>query len=108
MRHISQAEHSCRPEGSEVKMPRWVPTLAVAAVSATLVSLSVGLSSATAAAPGNDTIGGATTVAPGFTEELDTSEATTDAEDAAINSNCGAPATDASVWYAYQPRAMAG
>ena len=31
---------------------------------------------------------------------LDTTEATTDADDAQLNESCGAPATDASVWYA--------
>lgn len=55
---------------------------------------------ASAAAPSNDVIGGATTVgATPFTDTVDTSEATTDADDAALNELCGAPATDASVWY---------
>ncbi len=73
----------------------------VAALTAGLVSLTFGLSSASAAPPGNDTIGGATPVGLGFGEQLDTTQATTDAEDAAVNAGCGAPATDASVWYAY-------
>lgn len=55
---------------------------------------------ALAAAPANDTFGGATLVSVGFSEQLDTTEATTDADDAQLNTNCGAPATDASVWYA--------
>jgi hypothetical protein len=54
---------------------------------------------ALAAAPANDTIGGATPVTIGYSELLDTTEATTDADDAQLNTNCGAPATDASVWY---------
>lgn len=54
---------------------------------------------ALAAAPSNDTIGGATPVTVPFSETLDTTEATTDADDAQVNFNCGAPATDASVWY---------
>jgi hypothetical protein len=33
----------------------------------------------------------------------DTSEATTNAGDDALNANCGAPATNASVWYRYTP-----
>jgi hypothetical protein len=33
---------------------------------------------------------------------LDTTEATTDSDDAQLNTNCGAPATDASVWYALE------
>src|SRR5438874_12383559 len=46
-----------------------------------------------AAAPSNDTIGGATVIAAvPFSETIDTSQATTDAEDSAINAQCGAPA----------------
>ena len=56
--------------------------------------------SASAAAPSNDTIDGATSIGGiPFTDTVDTTEATTDAEDAALNASCGAPATDASVWY---------
>jgi hypothetical protein len=54
-----------------------------------------------AAGPGNDTLGGATVAAPGFSQALDTTQATTDLDDHAANANCGAPATDASVWYSY-------
>lgn len=54
---------------------------------------------ALAAAPANDVSSGAILVTPGYSETLDTSEATTDAEDFQLNSSCGAPATDASVWY---------
>ncbi|MDQ1740235.1 MAG: hypothetical protein QOE53_1887, partial [Pseudonocardiales bacterium] len=32
---------------------------------------------------------------------LDTTQATTDAGDASLNADCGAPATEASVWYSY-------
>ena len=60
----------------------------------------VGFSPALAAPPANDAFGGATLVTIGFSELLDTTEATTDADDAQLNTNCGAPATDASVWYA--------
>ncbi len=53
-----------------------------------------------AAPPSNDTIAGATAItAFPFSETVDTTEATTDAEDAAVNTNCGAPATNGSVWY---------
>lgn len=55
---------------------------------------------ALAAPPANDTFTGATLVTIGFSEALDTTEATTDADDAQLNTSCGAPATDASVWYA--------
>jgi hypothetical protein len=57
-------------------------------------------SPAFAAAPSNDTFAGAIAIgAVPFTTSLDTTEATTDADDASANVNCGAPATDASVWY---------
>ena len=36
-----------------------------------------------------------------FSNEQDTTTATTDATDAALNEECGAPATDASVWYTF-------
>jgi len=54
---------------------------------------------ALAAPPANDTFPNATPVTVGFSEQLDTTEATTDADDAQLNASCGAPATDASVWY---------
>ena len=53
-----------------------------------------------AAAPINDTYAGRTVIGSiPFSEALNTTEATTDADDVEINSQCGAPATDASVWY---------
>ena len=52
-----------------------------------------------AAAPSNDTYAGRITVSDGYSATLDTTEATTDSDDTEMNSNCGAPATDASVWY---------
>jgi hypothetical protein len=55
---------------------------------------------ALAAAPSNDSFAGATIASVGFSEVLDTSEATTDADDTQVNESCGAPVTDASVWYA--------
>ena len=62
-----------------------------------------------AAAPANDTYGGRVIVgALPFTATLDTSEATTDADDADINASCGAPATDASVWYEFTATANGG
>ena len=55
-----------------------------------------------AAPPANDLRSGATPVTVGFSELLDTSEATTDADDAFLNSiGCNFPATDASVWYQF-------
>jgi hypothetical protein len=52
-----------------------------------------------AAAPSNDVYTGATPVTVPFSQSLDTTEATTDGDDADANADCGAPATDASVWY---------
>jgi hypothetical protein len=64
---------------------------------------------AAAAPPANDTFAGAVTIAAlPFSATLDTTEATTDADDANANANCGAPATEASVWYAFTPAASTG
>ena len=64
----------------------------------------VGISAPTALAapPTNDTFAGATPATVGFGEVLDTTDATTDSDDAQLNDECGAPATDASVWYAVE------
>ena len=56
-----------------------------------------------ASVPTNDSFSGATVVSAPFNELLNTTEATTDADDAQLNASCGAPATDASVWYALTP-----
>jgi hypothetical protein len=61
--------------------------------------LGVSAPAALAAPPTNDAFANATPVAVGFSEVLDTTEATTDGDDAQLNESCGAPATDASVWY---------
>ena len=65
-------------------------------------ALGVSAPSALAAAPSNDTFANATPVTIVFSEVLDTTEATTDADDTQLNASCGAPATDASVWYAIE------
>jgi hypothetical protein len=70
--------------------------LGAVALGATWVSAGT----AVAAAPSNDTFAGATPAAIGFSQVLDTTEATTDANDTQLNASCGAPATAASVWYA--------
>jgi hypothetical protein len=67
-----------------------------------LSSLGVSAPAALAAPPSNDTFAGARPVVLGDSEVLDTTEATTDSDDAQLNTNCGAPATDASVWYALE------
>src|SRR2546426_570280 len=71
----------------------------LAVLALALGALVVAAPAALAAAPSNDTFTGATAVKIGFSEVLDTTEATTDSDDAQLNASCGAPATDASVWY---------
>ena len=68
-----------------------------------LVPLAAG--AASAAPPGNDEPAGALVLNVGDRVEQDTTEATTNAADDALNANCGAPATNASVWYQYTPSA---
>lgn len=73
-----------------------------AAVAATLTVVAVTGTPAVAAPPGNDVYGGADVIAAvPFSASLDTTEATTDADDAELNVPCGAPAMDASVWYRF-------
>ena len=80
---------------------RHVRRAALAALVLTTLIASAG--TAQAVAPGNDLYGGRTVIgAIPFTTSLDTTEATTDANDAEVNTtDCGAPATDASVWYEF-------
>lgn len=63
---------------------------------------------ALAAPPGNDTPDGAIALSLGDTVKQDTTKATTDAQDAKLNQNCGAPYTNASVWYTYKPSSDGG
>lgn len=80
--------------------------LGLTAVAASTIVLAA--APASAAPPLNDTIASAKAVtAFPFTEIVDTTEATTDAEDAAVNSTCGAPATNGSIWYSLQASAPA-
>src|SRR5215470_5873376 len=79
-----------------------VAALAFGAVVATAVP-------AFAAPPGNDTYAGRTVVGSvPFSQTLDTNQATTDADDARLNTQCGAPRTDASVWYQVTAAASGG
>lgn len=75
-----------------------------AALAAALTSVALGGTPALADAPTNDIFTGAETIGtvPASISQ-DTSQATTDTDDAALNAFCGAPATDASVWYAFTP-----
>ncbi len=56
-----------------------------------------------AAVPSNDEPGGAIALVKGVPQEQDTTEATTSAIDAQLNLDCGAPFTEASVWFTYTP-----
>ena len=67
-----------------------------------LIALGVSAPEALAAPPINDTFPNATPVTAGFSETIDTTEATTDSDDFQLNQSCGAPATDASVWYTFE------
>jgi Family of unknown function (DUF6299) len=64
---------------------------------------------ASAAPVANDTVTAATVItALPTTITQDTTGATTDAVDAALNANCGAPFTNASVWFRYTSPADGG
>lgn len=66
---------------------------------AALVPLSAG--AAFAAPPANDMPGGAISLSLGDTFKEDTTKATTGTLDAKVNRFCGAPRTNASVWFTY-------
>lgn len=71
------------------------------ATSVALACVAMTTAPALAAPPSSDTIENATPATIGFTASQDTTQATTDDDDAQLNLSCGAPATDASVWYRY-------
>lgn len=69
----------------------------------------LGTGTALAAVPSNDTFAGATLVSSlPYDETLDTLDATTDSTDTEANQWCGAPATEASVWYDFTPSTYGG
>lgn len=72
----------------------------VATAAATLLLTPVSALAAFAAPPPNDNPSGATPLTMGTVTE-DTSEATTDSIDAALNEQCGAPTTEGSVWFTF-------
>jgi Family of unknown function (DUF6299) len=80
----------------------------VGLVTATASMVVLGALPASAAPPTHDTITSAKVITEvPFSETVDTTEATTDEEDAAVNTNCGAPATNGSVWYSIEASAPA-
>ncbi len=87
-----------------MRRSRALPALALACCTALLPLFGA---SAAAPQPSNDRLSGATPVTVGFAQEVDTTLATTDGEDAALGQTCSGPAgpagrTDASVWYSYE------
>ena len=73
-----------------------------ATVAGILMILSLSLAAPVlAAAPANDIYSGRLPIAIGDDLTVDTTEATTDADDVEMNTVCGAPAMDASVWYEF-------
>lgn len=75
---------------------------ALSAATALALIPTVAVSAAHATTPSNDTVSGATEISSlPTTITQDTTQATTDAVDAALNDDCGAPATNASVWFKY-------
>ena len=80
----------------------WARRMFIATISAVAV-LPLATVPASAAPPGNDESAGATAVRLGDRVVEDTREATTSAADATLNEGCGAPATNASVWFTYTP-----
>jgi hypothetical protein len=85
-----------------------VKRLAVLGGIAAIVNIAL-ITPVLAAAPSNDTYAGRTVIGSlPYSDTVDTTEATTDADDAEMNvTECGAPATDASVWYELTPAADA-
>ncbi|GAB3073830.1 hypothetical protein GCM10027053_44290 [Intrasporangium mesophilum] len=80
----------------------------VAAVTAALL-VPAAATTALAAPPGNDTPSGAVAITSvPTTKSQSTTEATTDALDASLNANCGAPVTNGSVWFTYTDTTGAG
>lgn len=80
--------------------------LAAAAIGALATAMSA--TPSWAAAPSNDEAAGAVALSLGDHLTVDTTEATTTAADDDLNANCGAPATDASVWYTFTAAADGG
>lgn len=105
MAATTRAECSFVQRGSTLRTTsRLVGTLCAAGSLLVLAA-----SPALAAAPSNDTFAGAAAIgAVPFSTSLDTTEATTDADDVSANTDCGAPATDASVWYSFTPSVDGG
>jgi Family of unknown function (DUF6299) len=96
-------EPSSTELGEEMKVLRLVVSAAVAAMLVPALAVSA------SAAVVNDTAATATVITSlPSTITQDTTGATTDAVDSALNANCGAPFTNASVWFRYTSPADGG
>jgi hypothetical protein len=82
---------------------RWQRLIGAVAPALLLVPLAAAPVQA-AGAPPNDKPGGAITLHVGDKVTQDTTTATTDDQDATLNESCGAPTTNASVWYKFTTR----
>ncbi len=80
---------------------RAVRLLVAATFGVAIVPLAAG--AANAAPPSNDEVGGAVVLHLGDHDTQDTTQATTNQGDSDLNASCGAPFTNASVWYQYTP-----
>lgn len=81
-----------------MRFHRALPVLGAFALG--LVGVLPGAATVNAAPPVNDDVAGATVLGPApFHLEQDTTEATTSAEEAALNEFCGAPAFEQGVWF---------
>jgi hypothetical protein len=81
-----------------------VRTTLASGLGAVLVAGLAGATPALAAAPANDSAGGAVLISSlPFSATVDVTDATTDTDDASLNAQCGAPVTEHSVWYTFTP-----
>lgn len=84
-------------------------TQKIAAMVTALLAVSVPSALPAFAQPANDTPAGATVISTlPFDDSVVIDDATTDALDAALNEQCGAPATEGSVWYRFDATADGG
>ncbi len=82
--------------------PRWRSASAITCAAGLITALTFG-ATASAAAPLNDDVGGAVPLGLATTYSQDTTEATTSAEEAALNDFCGAPMLEQGVWFTATP-----
>lgn len=90
------------------KGPARLSMVLAAGVATAVAGVGVVAPAAATEAPVNDTWEGAVALSLGDTVTLDTTAATTDAVDEEANQSCGAPYTNASVWYTYTPATDGG